>query len=162
MTTNHNGLQTDTQFSVFLVNKPGVLARLVQRLADEKINITALSMMDSTEHGVLRILVDNVGRARSALAALDLPRSEQTVLLAMLPNRPGALADVVERLAAEHLSVHYAYCTTGAPGGKAVGVFKVDNLNRALHVLAERKPRRKPKPTVVRATTALRTTGGPR
>jgi hypothetical protein len=151
MPTSNNSLGTDTQFSVFLANKPGVLARVVQRLAENRINIVALSMMDSTEHGVLRVVVQDPERARSTLAALDLPRTEQTVLLATLPNRPGALADVLQRLAAGHVNVHYAYCTTGAAGGRTLGIFKVDNLQKALHLLAERRPRRKTEAIAVRA-----------
>lgn len=144
-------LRTETQFSVVLVNKPGVLARVVQQLARDKVNIVALSMMDSTEHGVLRLVAEDLDRARSSLNALDLPRSEQTVMVANLPNRPGALADVVERLASHHINVHYAYCTTGARGGKTLGVFKVDNVPRALQVLDERKPRRRSAPVLVRS-----------
>lgn len=151
MPSSGNSLGTDTQFSVFLVNKPGVLARVVQRLAENRINIVALSMMDSTEHGVLRVVVEDPSRARTTLAALDLPRTEQTVLTATLPNRPGALADVLQRLAAGHVNVHYAYCTTGAAGGKTLGVFKVDNVNKAVQLLAERRPRRKAEATAVRA-----------
>ena len=138
-----SNLKTETQFSIVLVNKPGVLARVVQALADSKLNIVALSMMDSTEHGVLRLLFDEPAKARSALSKLDLHVTEQAVLMATLPNRPGALADVVGRLAGEHMSVHYAYCTTGAPGGKTLGIFKVDNVARAIQVLEERKPKRR-------------------
>jgi hypothetical protein len=141
-------LKTGTQFSVFLANKPGTLANIVQRLADEKINIVALSMMDATEHGVLRLITADPGEAREALANLDLPRTEQTVLMATLPNRPGALADVLGRLASEHINVHYAYCTTGASNGRTVGILKVDNVQKALQVLGERRPRRRIEPTV--------------
>lgn len=141
-----NGLHTDTQFSVFLVNRPGVLAQVVQRLADEKINIVALSMMDSTEHGVLRLVVENPEHTRDALKSLDLPTNETIVLLATLPNRAGALADFVQRLAVEHINVHYAYCTTGAPGGKTLGIFKVADVPKAMKVLATRQPRRKNDP----------------
>lgn len=144
-------LKTDTQFSVFLVNKPGVLARVVQHLAGHKVNIVAMSMMDSTEHGVLRMVAEDPSGARSALQELDLPKTETEVLAATLPNRPGALADVVERLAADHINVHYAYCTTGASGGKTVGIFKVSSMPKALKVLAERRPRRKSEVGSIRA-----------
>jgi hypothetical protein len=146
-------MSTDTQLSVFLVNKPGVLARVCQQLADARINIHALSMMDSTEHGVLRMVVEDPVRARSALTPLAVPITETTVLAATLPNRPGALADVVERLAANHINVNYAYCTAGAPGGKARGIFRVSDLNKAMKVLSERKPRRKEPIANVRAAT---------
>lgn len=143
MIPNNGHTSTDTQFSVFLANKPTVLARVCQQLADDKVNIVAMSMMDSTEHGVLRLVVADSGRARKSLAALNVPTAETTVLLATLPNRPGALADFVERLAVNHITVNYAYCTTGAPGGKTVGVFRVSDLQKAGKVLAERQPRRR-------------------
>jgi hypothetical protein len=140
-----NGMtRTDTQFSVFLANKPNVLAQVCQQLADDKVNIRALSMMDASEHGVLRLVVENPDAAREALGSLNVAMTETTVLLATLPNRPGAMADVVERLASNHISVNYAYCTAGAPGGQTVGVFRVSDLKRAMQVLQERQPRRKP------------------
>ncbi|RMF84209.1 MAG: amino acid-binding protein [Planctomycetota bacterium] len=152
-----NGLRSETQFSVFLESKPGHLARVVQQLAKNKVNIVALSMMDSSEHGVLRLVAENPEKARSVFKSLDLTTAETPVLCATLPNRPGGLADVVERLASEHIHVNYAYCTTGARGGKTLGVFKVSQPSKAVKVLQERKPRRKalPKPTV-------RTRGGRR
>ncbi|MGE0479011.1 MAG: ACT domain-containing protein [Phycisphaerae bacterium] len=151
MTNNNHTLRTDTQLSVFLVNKPGVLARVCQQLADSKINIVGMSMMDSTEHGVLRMVVEEPQRARGMLTHLDVPTTETQVLVATLPNRPGALADMVERLAAAHINVNYAYCTTGAPGGKTLGIFKVTDNQKAMHVLEERKPRRKEPLAAVRA-----------
>jgi hypothetical protein len=138
-----NGLRTDTQFSVFLVNKPGVLASVAQSLADSKINIIAMSMMDSTEHGVIRIVAENPTRVRSAMRKINVTMTETTVLCATLPNRPGALADVVERLAEAHIDVNYAYCTTGAKGGRTLGIFKVGHTDKALKVLTERKTKRK-------------------
>lgn len=144
MSVHHsNGLRTETQFSIFLINKPGVLARVCRKLAAEKINILGLSMHDSTEHGVLRVVVDDADNARAALNDVDLPRTETIVLAATLPNRAGVLADVVERLASEHVNVHYAYCTTGSAGGKTLGFFKVSNLAKAMQILEERKPRRR-------------------
>lgn len=143
MKNNDNYLKTDTQFTVFLVNKPGVLAHVCQRLADDRLNITAMSMMDSTEHGVLRLVVEEPERARRTLSSLDLPTTETSVLLVTLPNRPGAISDVLERLAAAHINVNYAYCTTGARGGKTLGIFRVSDPQKASRLLAERKPRRK-------------------
>jgi hypothetical protein len=145
-----NTLKTDTQFSLFLANKPGVLCRIVQQLAENRINIVAMSMMDSTEHGVLRLVAEDAGYTRDTLGTLNVPRTETTVLTATLPNKPGALADVVERLDDEHVQVQYAYCTTGSRNGKTLGVFKVSNLNKALQVLSDRRPRRKTTATSIR------------
>ena len=149
--SNMNTLKTETQFSVFLANKPGVLCQVVQQLAAHKINIVAMSMMDATEHGVLRLVAENPGATRETLAELDVPKTETTVLTTALPNRPGALADVIERLDQQHIQVHYAYCTAGAGGGKTLGVFKVSSLNKAVQVLSDRKPRRKKRVTAISA-----------
>jgi hypothetical protein len=118
MKANNGTTRNDTQFSVFLANKPTVLARVCQQLADDKINILALSMMDSTEHGVLRLVAESPDRARQCLARLNVPTAETTVLLTTLPNRPGALADIVQRLANNHIGVTYAYCTAAPPAAR--------------------------------------------
>jgi hypothetical protein len=143
MKTSNGVTRTDTQFSVVLANKPNVLAQVCQQLADDKVNILALSMMDASEHGVLRLVVENPERARHTLDELNLPTTETTVLLANMPNRPGAIADVVKRLASNHVSVNYAYCTAGAAGGHSVGVFRVSDFRKAMQVLSERRPQRK-------------------
>ncbi len=143
-TSSNNGVtRVDTQFSVFLANRPTVLAQICQRLADDKVNILALSMMDATEHGVLRFVAEDTERARRSLSAINVPVAETAVLLTSLPNRPGAMAHVVERLARNHITMNYAYCTTGAPGGRALGVFRVSDLKKAAQVLDEHKPARK-------------------
>lgn len=148
--SNTNGhLSTESQFSVFLPSKPGALAHVVQALADSSINLVALSLMDSTEHGVLRLVTDTPDRVRAALSKLQVSFTDTPVLLATLPNRPGALADVVERLASEHINVTYAYCTTGARNGKTNGVFKVSDVPKAMKVLGGgRTPKRKSKKVV--------------
>ena len=94
-----------TQFSVFLVNKPGVLAQVTRQIAQAKTNVLAMTMADSSEHGVLRLVGTDPDKLRTALAKLNLPTTEADVLLVTLANRTGALADVchgVWRCAAHH------------------------------------------------------------
>lgn len=136
-------MQSATQFSVFLVSKPGVLAQVCETLAREKINITAVSMMDTHEHGVLRMITDDAVRTRTALRRLNLQTAESDVLIVELPHRPGALADICARLGSEHISINYAYGTGGAPNGKSYAVLKVSDVGKALRTLEVRKPRRK-------------------
>jgi hypothetical protein len=126
---------TETQFSIFLVNKPGVLAQVTRALADDKINIIALTLVDSQEHGVLRVVATHADTARQSLAKLNLPMTETDVLCLDLSNHPGALADVAGILGANHVNINYAYCTSGAPGGRTTGIFKVADPTKATRVL---------------------------
>ena len=123
------------QFSIFLVNKPGVLSRIFRELAKAKVNMTNIAMMDSMEHGVLRMVVDDPAAARPVLGRLNIPVAETDVLAVTLSNRPGAAADLCERLADSHISVSYMYCTGGAAGGKTVVVLKVPDIKKAIKVL---------------------------
>ncbi len=110
--------RSGVQFSVFLVNKPGVLAQVTRALADEKINIVAMTLVDSQEHGVLRLVAENPQATRSVLGRLNLPMTETEVLCVDLPNQTGALADVASVLGQAHININYAYCTSGVPGGE--------------------------------------------
>ncbi|MGD0464145.1 MAG: ACT domain-containing protein [Tepidisphaeraceae bacterium] len=131
-------VRTGVQFSVFLVNKPGVLAQVTRALADEKINIIALTLVDSQEHGVLRLVAENPQAARTVLRILNLPMTETEVLCVDLPNQAGALADVASLLGREHININYAYCTSGAPGGRTTGVFKAGDHAKAQRLLQTR------------------------
>ncbi|MBI5763930.1 MAG: hypothetical protein HZA51_10440 [Planctomycetes bacterium] len=136
-------LKTATQFSIFLVNKPGILTTVCDALADRKINLSALTLMDSVEHGVFRIVAEDVPKTRMVLASLNLPMTETEVLVVEMPNRPGSMADVCARLNGNHISIKYAYVTSGSAGGRTIGIFKVDNLKKAMRLLDSRKPGRR-------------------
>jgi hypothetical protein len=144
-------MQLTKQVTAFLENKPGRLANICSALGREKVNIQALTVMDSKEHSVLRLVPDDIARARAVLAALGTPYQETEVMVVEMDNRPGSLAKVCERLAAEHVNIDYAYCSSGAGNGRALGVFKVSNVARATQALASgrgggnrRQPSRRP------------------
>ena len=128
-------IRTETQFSVFLVNKPGVLAQVTGALAKGKVNMVAMTLVDSQEHGVLRLVAEDAPAARAILTELNLPMTETEVLRLELSNRPGALADVATLLGQNHININYAYCTSGAPGGHTTGIFKVADPKKADKVL---------------------------
>ncbi len=130
-------MQTSKQISVFLENKPGRLANVLLALGREKVNIVALTIMDSHEHNVLRFAVDDVDKARQVLKGLSTPFAETEVLLVELRNQPGELAHVCELLGAEHINIEYAYCSSGSRNGKTFGIFKVTNASKAMKVLGE-------------------------
>jgi hypothetical protein len=127
--------RTEIQFSVFLVNKPGVLAQVTGALAKAKVNVIAMTLVDSQEHGVLRLVSEDAPAARALLSKLNLPMTETEVLRLELSNRPGALADIAHLLGENHININYAYCTSGAPGGHTTGIFKVADPKKAEKVL---------------------------
>ncbi len=132
-----------TQFSVFLVNKPGILSHVCDELASSKINIIALTLMDSVEHGVFRLVPMDVEKTRKVLKALNVPTTETEVLAADMPNRPGAMAALCAKLNSRHVSIKYAYVTSGSTGGRTIGIFKVDNIKKAIKVVGDRNAGRR-------------------
>jgi hypothetical protein len=130
-------MYTATQFSIFMVNKPGVLAQVLGEFAQAKINIIAMTMMDSMEHGVMRVVLAAPEKAKKVLSKLNMPYSETNVLCITLTNKSGALASVAEKLAKNHINISYAYCTAGAKGGRTTGILKVANIKKAMKVLQQ-------------------------
>ena len=130
-------MPTMKQISVFLENKPGRLANVLSALAREKVNIAALSVMDSHEHSVLRLVVNDVASTVQVLNSLNTPHAQSEVVVVELRNQPGALAHVCELLGAEHINIEYAYGSAGGRNGKTVGILKVANAAKAMKVLGE-------------------------
>ncbi len=128
-------MHLETQFSIFMVNKPGVLAQVLSEFAEAKINIVALTMMDSVEHGVMRVVAGSPEKTRKVLAKLNMPSNESEVLCVNLPNKSGAFAAVAQKLAESHINISYAYCTAGARGGRTTGILKVADVKKAMKVL---------------------------
>ncbi len=146
------GMYVATQFSIFMVNKPGVLAQVLGEFARAKNNIIAITMKDSVEHGVMRVIFAAPKRAKEVLSKLNMPYREVEVLCVNLANKAGALAAVAEKLAKDHINISYAYCTAGAKGGRTTGVLKVANVKKAMRVLQQNhKKDNKSKPVVRRS-----------
>jgi hypothetical protein len=141
------------QFSIFMVNKPGVLARVLGEFAEAKINIIAMTMMDSVEHGVMRVVFAAPEKAEKILKTLNMPYNATNVLSITLTNQSGALAAVAEKLSKNHINISYAYCTAGARGGRTTGILKVANVQKAIKILQEvtKKKKSKSQPQVRRS-----------
>ena len=139
-------METAKQISVFLENKPGRMANVLSALAQEKVNLVALTIMDSHEHSVLRLVADNVDKTRQVMKGANFPYTETEVVVVELRNQPGALAHVCEQLALNHVNIEYAYCSSGGRNGRTVGIFKVSNNEKALRALdtsSNHAPRRR-------------------
>ena len=146
-----------TQFSIFMVNKPGVLAQVLGEFARAKINIIAMTMMDSVEHGVMRVVFTAPKKAKEVFAKINMPHNETEVLCVTLINKSGALAAVAEKLAKSHINISYAYCTAGAKGGRTTGVLKVADVKKAMRILQQNlKKDSKSHPVVRRSRSSRR------
>ncbi len=124
-----------TQFSIFLVNKPGVLASVCEEMTRARVNMIALTLVDSMEHGVLRIVCNQPDAAREVLGRTHDRWTETEVLVLELKNEPGAFASVAQVLADHHINISYAYATAGAAHGRTTAVFKVADMKKAHKVL---------------------------
>lgn len=128
----------DKQLSIVLDNLPGTLAEVCSSLAEEGINIVALSIAEMLDTGELRLVTSDWEKARAVLEERGYDVLESEVLVAEMMNEPGALADIAQRLAKGKVNIEYVYCS--APGseggkGKVLGVIKVSDITRALDIL---------------------------
>lgn len=125
------------EVSARLENKPGRLAKICAALAHDKINIRALSVMDTSERSMLRMVVDQVEPTRKVLTSLGTEFEERDVLAVEMEDRPGALTRFLERLADDHINIEYAYVSGGSTPGRSLGIFHTSNPKRALQVLSD-------------------------
>ena len=126
------------QLSVFLENKPGTLAQVSGALAARRINIVAFSISDAVDHGVLRMVVSDPVQAAHLLGEGGMMVVESDVVALDMPNKPGALGRVAEKLSRARVNIEYAYGTTGGTKGKARVILKVSHIQRARKTLGRR------------------------
>jgi hypothetical protein len=120
-----------------LENKPGRLAKICSALAHQKVDIRALSIMEREGASVLRLITSDLDMTKTVLTSLGTEFRIVEVLAVPLENRTGSLAKLLEKLAAEHINVEYAYASTMTAPGKALGIFHTSNPKRASQILNE-------------------------
>ena len=129
-------LNVHAQLAVFLDNRPGILARVCQALAKARINIIALSVLDTVDHAIIRMVVDKPKEAERVLEQLPAIVQVRNVVFLEVPNEVGALARIAERLAEAGINLEYAYCagsTSGSPGGL---VLRTNDLEATINALS--------------------------
>lgn len=124
------------QISVFLENRPGHLADTCRALADAGVNIITLSLADTREFGIVRLIVDDWEKARDVLAARGRVVNTREVVAVAVPDRPGGMADVLAVLDAAGVNVDYSYAFAFHHGEKAALVFRFADNDKALAALA--------------------------
>lgn len=128
---------TAIQISVFLENKSGRLAELTQALAEGGLNIRALSLAETIDYGVLRLLVDKPEVARTVLTKAGFTVTETEVIAVEMPDQPGGLAGVVELVTRRGLNIEYLYAFVGQRGQNAIVIFRIDDAQAAIAALQE-------------------------
>jgi hypothetical protein len=123
------------QISVFLENKAGRLAEVTRTLGDAGVSIRALSLADTTDFGILRLIVDQYEKAREVLKAKGFTVGMTEVVAIEVPDRPGGLASVLQVLSQAGINVEYMYAFVQHSGKNAVIIFRFDNLEEAIKIL---------------------------
>ena len=125
------------QISIFLENKPGALESVTRLLKDANINIRTLSLADTSDFGILRLIVNDVNTTLKVLNENGLRVSRTTVVAVEVPDRPGGLHSILEVLAKNGINVEYLYAFVEKSGENAVIIFRFDSPDNAIHVLLE-------------------------
>jgi hypothetical protein len=128
-------METVTQLAVFLANKPGTLAAVCDALASAKINIFALTVSDTIDHAVVRMIVSDPKRALSIFEQHGTLVVENDVLLLEQDNKPGTLSEIAKKLAEKNVNIEYAYLATAKTSRKGLLVLRPNNLKKAIEIL---------------------------
>ena len=125
-----------TQVSVFVENRPGRLATLLEALAANDLNIRALSIADSSDYGIVRMILSDTDKGLKVIRDAGLVADTSEVLRAEVPDQPGGLLEKVMRpLANAQINIEYIYAFVDQPLETAMVVMKVNDLDRAEAVL---------------------------
>lgn len=125
------------QISVFLENKTGRLAEVTGILAESKVNIRALALADTSDFGVLRLIVDDNMKAVKALKNRGFTVGRTDVVAVEVEDRPGGLHRLLDMLHKADINVEYMYAFVQHSGENAVMIFRFDNIDEAVKVLEE-------------------------
>jgi len=125
------------QISVFLENKSGRLAEVTGILAESNVNIRALALADTSEFGVLRLIVDDNQRAISALKAQGFAAGKTNVVAVEVDDRPGGLHAILSLLHQNRINVEYMYAFVRQTGQRAIMIFRLSQPEKAVEILKE-------------------------
>lgn len=123
------------QLAVFLENKSGRLAEITSIIAQEGVNIRALSVADTADFGILRLIVDNVEKATAALKENGFTVGKTNVLAVEVADKTGGLATVLKSIEAAGLNVEYMYAFVNKSGENAVLIFRFEDMDKAIDSL---------------------------
>ena len=124
------------QLSVFVENKPGRLAAVIEALGKNNINISALSLADTSEYGILRIIVNDPELASEVLKGIGVIVKITKVLAVSMDDTPGGLSKILDVFIKNDINVDYMYAFVGKTASKALMVVKVSDAAKAEEALS--------------------------
>lgn len=125
------------QLAVFLENKSGRLAEITGIIAEEGVNIRALSVADTADFGILRLIVDDVEKTKTALKDRGFTVGKTNVLAVEVADETGGLATVLKAIHEQGLNVEYMYAFVNKTGENAVLIFRFEDMDKAINSLKD-------------------------
>ncbi len=123
------------QISVFMENRAGRLAEITRVLGKAGVNIRAFSLADTSDFGILRLIVNDNDKAKAALKEHGFTVGKTTVVAVEVEDRPGGLNHILELLSKEDINVEYMYAFVQHTGENAVIIFRFDDIDAAVKLL---------------------------
>jgi hypothetical protein len=127
------------QLSIFIENKSGRLAEVTKLLGQHKINIRALALADTSDFGILRIIVNDVDKAYKILKDAHFTVNETEVLAVEVPDVPGGLHSMLEMFSKDGINVEYMYGFVEKASEKAILVFRFEDTEKAITTIQKNK-----------------------
>ncbi|WP_028587099.1 ACT domain-containing protein [Desulfocurvus vexinensis] len=125
------------QISIFLENRAGRLSEVTRVLAESQINIRALSLADTSDFGILRLIVSDFEKAKQVLKDNGFTVGRTTVVAVEVPDQPGGLHNILGLLSGQGVNVEYMYAFVQQSGKNAVMIFRFDRTDQAIEILTK-------------------------
>ena len=130
-------IEPATQLAIFLSNRPGALSRVCEELGNAGINIHALSISDTADHSVVRMVVSEPTKALMLFGERGVLAIENDVLMIETDDEPGTLARIANGLASVEVNIEYAYLAAGVKSNRGLMILRPSDVEKAERVLRE-------------------------
>lgn len=125
------------QLAIFIANKPGTLSEVCDALAGERVNIYGLTISDTVDHAVVRMVVSDTRKALALFESRGVLVVENDVLMIENDNKPGSLSQIANALSAHKINIEYAYLASMPSAKKGLLILRVKDPRKALKLLSK-------------------------
>lgn len=128
---------TIRQLSIFAENKPGAIAEITNALGAAGVDIRAMSIADTSDFGIFRLIVNHTDAAQAALTDMGCIVSVTPIIAVVIPDNPGALNEILKLFSENHVNVEYMYAFVTMSKQNAYAVIRVEDNDNAIKLLTE-------------------------